>query len=87
LQGEDIVKCIKTSRIRWYGHVERMQNQRMPKQTAVATIEGTRKRGRPRKRWKDEVEEDLKYNGNKKRACSSRWKWKTVLQAKVHNRP
>jgi hypothetical protein len=36
----------------------------------VTTIEGTRKRGRPRKRWKDEVEEDLKYNRNKKWACS-----------------
>jgi hypothetical protein len=46
LQGADIVKFIKSSRKRWYGHAERMQNQRMPKQIA-ATIEGTRKRGRP----------------------------------------
>jgi hypothetical protein len=58
----DIVKFTKSSRIRWYGHVERMKNQ-MPKQIAAATIEGIRKTGRPRKRWKDEVEEDL--NGNK----------------------
>jgi hypothetical protein len=36
----------------------------MSKQIAAATIEGTRKTGRPRKRWKDEVEEDL--IGNKK---------------------
>jgi hypothetical protein len=50
LHGADIVKFIKTSRIRWYGHVIRMQNQRMPKQIAAATIEGTRKRGRPRNR-------------------------------------
>jgi hypothetical protein len=59
LQGAYIVKFIKSSRIRWYGHVERMQNQRMPKQIATATIEGTRKTGRPRKRRKDQVEEDL----------------------------
>jgi hypothetical protein len=58
LQGADIVKFIKSSRIRWYGHVKRMQNQRMPKQIAATTIEGS-KRGRPRKRWKDEAEEDL----------------------------
>jgi hypothetical protein len=31
----------------------------MPKQIAATIIEGIRKRGRPRKRWKDEVEEDL----------------------------
>jgi hypothetical protein len=32
------LKFIKSSRIRWYGHVERMQNQRMPQQIATATI-------------------------------------------------
>jgi hypothetical protein len=65
LQGADIVKFIKSSRIRWYGHVERMQNQRTPKQIAAATIEGTRKIGRPRKRWNNEVEEDLNIMGIK----------------------
>jgi hypothetical protein len=35
----------------------------MPKQIAAATIEGKRERGRPRKRWKDEVEEDLNIIG------------------------
>jgi hypothetical protein len=65
LQGADIEKFIKSSRIRWYGHVERMQNQRMPKQIAAATIEGKRKRGKPGKRWKDEVEEDLNITGIK----------------------
>jgi hypothetical protein len=29
LQGADIVKFIKSSRTRWYGHVERMQNQKL----------------------------------------------------------
>jgi hypothetical protein len=46
-----------------------MQNQRIPKQITAATIEGRRKRGRPRKRWKDEVEEDLNIMGIKKWAC------------------
>jgi hypothetical protein len=31
----------------------------------VATIEGTRKTGRPRKRWKEEIEEDLNIMGVK----------------------
>jgi hypothetical protein len=59
LQGADIVKFIKSSRISLYGHVKRMQNQRMPKHIAAATVEGTRKRVRPHKRWKNEAEEDL----------------------------
>lgn len=40
-------------------NVERMQNQGMPEQIAVARIKGTIKGGRSRKRGKDEVEEDL----------------------------
>jgi hypothetical protein len=40
-------------------NVERMQNQGMPEQIAVARIKGTTKGGRSRKRGKDEVEEDL----------------------------
>jgi hypothetical protein len=35
------------------------QNQQMPKQIAAAMMEVTRKKGRPCKRWRDEVEEDL----------------------------
>jgi hypothetical protein len=59
LQGEDTVKIIKSLRLRRYGHVERMQNQRMTRQTATATMEGARKTGRSRERWGDEVEEDF----------------------------
>jgi hypothetical protein len=40
-------------------NVERIQNQGMPEQIAVAKIKGTIKGGRSRKRGKDEVEEDL----------------------------
>jgi hypothetical protein len=60
----------------------------MPKQIASATIEGTRKRGRPRKRWKNEVEEDLNIMGIKhgRPAARGRRKWrKIVLRARVHS--
>jgi hypothetical protein len=41
-----------------------MQNQRIPIEIAIATMEGTRKR-RPCKRWREEVEEDLNVIGIK----------------------
>jgi hypothetical protein len=31
----------------------------MPKKILIQELEGTRRRGRPRKRWKEEVERDL----------------------------
>jgi hypothetical protein len=46
--------------------VEGIQNRRMPKQVAAATMEGMRKRGRTRKRCRDEVEE-LNVTGIKNR--------------------
>ena len=76
-RGENIVKFIKYFRLRWCGHVKRIQNQRMPKQIAAVTAEGVRNRRRPRTRWRDEVERDLTYNGNKKQEMAS---------IKVHNR-
>jgi len=65
LQGADIVKFIKFLRLRWCGHVERIGSQQMPKQIAAPKMEGTRKRGRPRKRWSDVVEVNLNIMGIK----------------------
>jgi len=55
----NIVKWIKGQRISWLGHLERMEEDRMPKKIFTEELEGTRRRGRPRKRWKEEVERDL----------------------------
>jgi hypothetical protein len=46
LEGADIVKFIKYLRLRWCGHIERMNNERMPKKIMTTKMEGTRKRGR-----------------------------------------
>jgi hypothetical protein len=37
----------------------------VPEQIATATMEGTSKRGRPCKRWRDELEENLNMIGIK----------------------
>jgi hypothetical protein len=52
--GENIVKWVKGQRIRWLGHLERMGKDRMPKKIFTQELEGTRRRGRPRKRWKED---------------------------------
>jgi len=48
---ENIVKWIKGQRISWLGHLERMVEDRVPKNIFTQELEGTRRRERPRKRW------------------------------------
>ncbi|PSN32641.1 hypothetical protein C0J52_13889 [Blattella germanica] len=50
-------------RIRWAGHVQRMSET--AKKIFIGKLEGRRRRrrGRPRKRWIDDVEEDLRKMG------------------------
>jgi len=43
--------------------LERMEEDRMPKKIFTQELEGTRRRGRPKKIWKDEVERDLNVLG------------------------
>jgi hypothetical protein len=62
-EGENIVKWIKRQRISWLGHLKRMEEDRMPKNMFTQELEGTRRRGRHRKRWKEEVERDLQVLG------------------------
>jgi len=48
-KGENTVKWIKGQRISWLGHLERREEDRMPKKIFTQEMEGTRRRGRPRK--------------------------------------
>jgi hypothetical protein len=61
-KGEIIVKWIKRQRISWLGHLERMEENRMPKKIFTQELERTRGRKRPRKVCR-EVERDLQVLG------------------------
>jgi hypothetical protein len=67
-----------------------MEEDRMPKKTFAQELEGTRRRGRPRKGWREEVERDLQVLEVR------RWrelvidmeKWTGIVrQAKAHSGP
>ena len=62
-KGENIVKWIKGQRISLLCHLERMEEDRMPKKIFTQELERTRRRGRPRKGWREEVEKDLQVLG------------------------
>ena len=79
---------MKGQRISWLGHLESMEENRLPKKIFTQELEGTRRRGRPRERWKEEVERDLQVLGVRRRRelVGDRRKWKDIVrQAKAHS--
>ena len=86
-KGENIVKWIKGQRISWLGHLERTEEDRMPKKIFTEELEGMR-RGRPRKGWKEEVERDFQVLGVRRwrESVADRKKWMDIIrQAKAHS--
>ena len=53
-----IIETIRLNRLHWFGHVQRMEENRIPKRVLYMNLGKTSLRGRPRNRWQDEVRED-----------------------------
>jgi hypothetical protein len=51
---------VKARRISWIGHVERMEDSRMSKRVMREIIYTKRRRGGPKVRWMNDVQEDLR---------------------------
>ena len=59
----NIVRVVKSRRIRWAGHVARMGEDRGVHRVLVGKPEGKRPLGRPRRRWEDNIKMDLQVVG------------------------
>jgi hypothetical protein len=55
----DIIRRIKSRRMRWAGHVARMEEGRNVYRVLVGKPEGKRPLGRPRRRWEGGIKMDL----------------------------
>jgi hypothetical protein len=59
----NIIRVIKSRRLRWAGHVARMGERRRAYRALVGKPEGRRPLGRPRRRWEDNIKMDLREVG------------------------
>lgn len=81
---DSIDEAARKSRLRWYGHTLRMNESRMPKRLLDSEVEGSRGRGRPRRRFIDSVKSDLEIRGLNLDAArvvsSDRPEWRKVVR-------
>ena len=85
-----LVAEAKKARVRWLGHVERMPEGRAPRDVLHGRPAGRRRQGRPRMRWLDDVEEDLRSLGVRgwRRRALDREDWRRVVaQTEALNGP
>lgn len=85
----NISNVIKAQRLRWLGHVQRMPNFRLPKIILNSSIGGRKRRGRPRTRWKNEVEKDMRQLKilEWKRKAMDKKKWRMIVNQAMSHKP
>ena len=57
-----VIERIKENRWKWYGHVLRMPESRLPKQSIQWNAEGSRRRGRPKDTWRRTIQREMRLN-------------------------
>jgi hypothetical protein len=82
-----IVKVIKVARIRWIGHLVRMEENSPCKKIIFSQPEGSRKKERPKLRWLHSVlkyVKTLKVEAWWKKALGRNLWGRIIKEAKVH---
>ena len=62
-RAPNIVRAIKSRRLKWAGHVAKMEEGRNAFKILTGKLTGKRPLGRPRRRWEDNIRVDLKEVG------------------------
>ena len=86
----NIVRVIKSRRLRWAGHVARMEEGRGVFKILTGKLTGKRPLGRPRCRWEDNIRMDLKEIGINSRnwvnSALDRDYWRTLVNVALNLR-
>ena len=76
----NIVRVVKSRRMRWAWHVARMGEGRGVHRVLIGKPEGKRPLGRPRRRWEDNMKMDLQELGG---SCGD---WMELVQDRASGR-
>jgi len=85
----NIVRVVKSRRMKWAGHVTRMGQGRGVHRVLVGKTEGKRPLGRPRRRWEDNIKMDLREvggGGDWLDLAQDRDKWRVLVNTVMNFR-
>jgi hypothetical protein len=88
--SRNIVRQIKSRRMRWEGHVARMGEERKVYKGLVEKLERKSPLGRPRRRWEDGIRMDLVEIGWGSiewiQLAQDRWRWRALVNTVMNLR-
>jgi hypothetical protein len=75
---DSVTDIIRTGRLRWFGHVERKEDNDWVKACQRLEITGKRGKGRGKKTWRECVEQDMKVLGVRQQDAQDHVVWRGV---------
>ena len=76
---DKLLTLVKEQKLRWFGHVS--WSSGLAKTILQGTVEGTRERGRQKKRWEDNIKECTGVDfASSARAAENKTRWKGILR-------
>ena len=84
---ESLDRMAKASSMRWYSHVLRKEDDNVIVKALNFEVSGSRGRGRPKQRWKKQVENEITKNGLVKEDACNQTKWRGVVKTMTIRNP
>ena len=76
----EISRKVQESRLKWYGHVLRREEEYVGKRVMAMEVPGKRRRGRPKRRWMDTIGNDLSEKELSREDTQDRAKWRSLIR-------
>ena len=74
----EISKKVQESRLKWYGHVLRREDDHVGKRVMGMEVPGKRRRGRPKRRWLDNIRNNLSERKLSWEDVQARARWRRL---------